>query len=50
MAKFKATKGKGKQVSNTRRAIPCLIVLIGGMALVSLFFYAMLTSSTAPTK
>jgi hypothetical protein len=43
MAKFKAAKRKPK-VSPTRGLIPCLLLILGGIALFSLFFYAMLKS------
>jgi len=50
MARFKATKGKAKPQPTARRAIPCLIVLIGGMLLLSFLFYAMLSSTTTNPK
>ena len=45
MAKFKrAGKSKSKPKA-TRGLVPCLILIVGGIALMSLFFYAMLKSS-----
>jgi hypothetical protein len=45
MAKFKlARKGKTKEAPS-RGAIPCLILLVSGIALLSLLFYAILRSA-----
>lgn len=43
MAKFKSAHRKPK-VSPTRGLVPCLLLIVGGIALFSLFFYAMLKS------
>ncbi len=43
MAKFKAANRKPK-VSPTRGLVPCLLLIVAGIALFSLFFYAMLRS------
>ena len=46
MAKFKLAKGKSKTTaSGARSGIPCVILLVSGMVLVSLLFYAILKSS-----
>jgi len=44
MAKFKTAKGKAKQRA-TKGLIPCLLIIIGGIALVSMLFYGMLSSA-----
>jgi len=44
MAKFKPARGKKKEAP-TRGAVPCLILLISGMALVLLLLYFVLKSS-----
>ena len=44
MVKLKPAKGKSKEKS-ARGAIPCLILLLSGMALITLLFYAILKSS-----
>lgn len=43
MAKFKTAKRKPK-VSPTRGVIPCLLLVVSGIVLMSLFFYGMLKS------
>ncbi len=43
MAKFKASKGKPK-ISQTRGLVPCLLLIVSGVVLISLFFYGMLKS------
>lgn len=43
MGKYKAAKGKRKKESS-RGAIPCLILLILGISLFSLLFYAVVRS------
>lgn len=45
MAKFKPAKA-GKKKPKRQGMIPCLILLISGMVLVSLLFWAMLKSGT----
>jgi len=51
MAKYKSLKKvKGKNapaapVKGNWRAIPCLILIVAGIALVSLLFYSMMKSS-----
>ena len=44
MGKYKAVR-PGKKASQMRGAIPCLLLIIFGMALVFLLFYAMLKSA-----
>jgi hypothetical protein len=44
MAKFKPVKAK-KKTPPARGAVPCIILLIGGMALLTLLFWAILRSS-----
>jgi hypothetical protein len=41
MVKYKAPKGKPRP-SSTRGLIPCLLLIVSGIALMSLFFYLML--------
>jgi hypothetical protein len=49
MAKFKpAAKAKGKDVPKkvqAQKLIPCLILVIGGIVLFSMFFYAFIKSA-----
>jgi hypothetical protein len=51
MAKYKpvgkngGTKSPQAKASSVRGAIPCLLVVLGAIALVSFLFYAMLQSS-----
>jgi len=48
MAKFKPAKGdKAKPAISPKAqgAIPCLIVIVGGILLISLLFYGMITSA-----
>lgn len=49
MAKFKPArpkgKGSGKPAASARGAIPCVLVLVFGMALLVLLFYAILKPS-----
>ncbi|HXF28150.1 MAG TPA: hypothetical protein VN610_12790 [Bryobacteraceae bacterium] len=53
MAKFKPVRAKGKSKSKTksnalttaRGAIPCLILVLAGIALITLMFYFSLKSS-----
>jgi hypothetical protein len=46
MAKFKAAKTGKSKTKSTRGLIPCLLVVIGVIALVNLLFYAMLKSGS----
>lgn len=46
MAKFKPARS-AKKPSKTRGMIPCLILLLSGMVLLSLLFWAMLRSGAA---
>ena len=45
MAKFKPARGKKAPRPKARGAIPCIIFLISGMALLILLFYAILKPS-----
>ena len=47
MAKFKPVSKTKRKTSKTRGLIPCLILIVGGIVLFSLFFYAMLRSSSS---
>jgi hypothetical protein len=42
MAKFKAIRDKKKSKPSARGAIPCLVVIIGGLILLYLMFVAVL--------
>ncbi len=44
MAKFKAPRAKAKR-SSARSAIPCLVLVVTGMLLVFLLFWAMIRSA-----
>jgi hypothetical protein len=44
MARFKPVRDR-KKPSSTRGLIPCLVLIISGIVLMSLFFYFMLRSS-----
>lgn len=45
MAKFKPAKGKKNQpAASAKGAIPCLVVILGGMLLLFLLFNAMVKS------
>ncbi len=44
MAKFRPARGKRKQ-PGMRGAIPCIVFLLSGMALLMLLFYSILRSS-----
>jgi hypothetical protein len=44
MPKLKTAKAK-PQKKDARAAVPCLILILSGMLLVSLLFYSMLKSS-----
>lgn len=45
MAKYKFARGKKKKKSNLG-AIPCFFLIISGVALVTLLFYAILKSGS----
>lgn len=45
MAKFRALKGKAKKAPMTG-AIPCLVLILSGMALVMLLWYAIVKSAS----
>ena len=47
MGKFKPAKsGKSKETANPKAqgAIPCLILIVGGILMIALLFYGMMTS------
>jgi hypothetical protein len=46
MAKFKAAGSRKKSVASNLRAIPCVILIVGALLLISLLFYEMLKSGT----
>ncbi|MFY9726490.1 MAG: hypothetical protein WB579_03455 [Bryobacteraceae bacterium] len=45
MAKFKAPKGKRASKAVPEGAVPCVIIIIGGILLLMLFLYFVLRSS-----
>ncbi len=45
MAKYKLAGKSAAKAKPTRGVIPCLLVILGGIVLMSLLFYAMLSSS-----
>jgi len=45
MAKFKAKKDKAAPAPSNRAAIPCLIIVLAGILLLGLLFYASIQSS-----
>lgn len=45
MAKFKAAGSRKKSSASNVRAIPCLIVIVGILLVVSLLFYEILKSN-----
>ncbi|MEZ5353699.1 MAG: hypothetical protein R2762_13755 [Bryobacteraceae bacterium] len=45
MAKYKPAGKSAAKKSSTRGVIPCLLVIVGGIVLMSLLFYAMLQSA-----
>jgi hypothetical protein len=45
MAKFRPAKGKAKGARAPQGAIPCVILVISGMALVMLFMYFVMRGS-----
>ncbi len=46
MAKIKAARGRKKKDKSALQAIPCVILIISGIALLAMLFYALLQSST----
>jgi hypothetical protein len=42
MAKFKLIRNKKKNAPSAVRAIPCLVIILGGLALLYLLFVAVL--------
>ncbi len=47
MAKFKPAGGKKAPAKSARSAIPCLVIVILGIAIMCLLFYFSLQSSTS---
>ena len=47
MAKFKPAGGKKAPAKSARRAIPCLVLVILGIAIMCLLFYLSLQQSTS---
>ncbi len=45
MGKFKLARGKTKATTSSKGALPCLILIIGGMALIGILFYYVMKSS-----
>jgi hypothetical protein len=45
MARFKPAGGRKAPVKSAKSAIPCLFLIVAGIALISLLFYAVLKSS-----
>jgi len=45
MAKFKPVRRKDKNLPQKPGAVPCAILILTGIALLSLLFYAVLSSS-----
>jgi hypothetical protein len=46
MAKFKPAGSRKKAATSNARAIPCLIVIVGVLLVLSLLFYEMLKSGS----
>jgi len=46
MAKFKAAGTRKKSMASNLRAIPCMILIVGALLLVSLLFYELLKSGS----
>ena len=46
MAKYKPATGK-KKPAQTRGLVPCLILIVSGVIIMSLFFYFMLKSAAS---
>ncbi len=47
MAKFKPKRAKAAPVGSNRAAIPCLLLVLAGIVLISLLFYFSLQSSAS---
>ena len=47
MAKIKAVRAGKKKKKSALQAIPCFILIISGIALLAILFYAVLQSSTS---
>jgi hypothetical protein len=45
MGKFKLAHGKAKTASDAKRAVPCLILVVAGIALIGILFYYVMKSS-----
>jgi hypothetical protein len=45
MAKFKPINKSKQKTSQTRGLIPCLVLILSGIALMSVFFYYMMKSA-----
>jgi hypothetical protein len=45
MGKFKPARPKGRKAPGKPGAVPCAILVVSGMALVSLLFYLVMSSS-----
>jgi hypothetical protein len=45
MGKFKLVRGKTKSASSNKGALPCLILILSGMALIGVLFYYVMKSS-----
>jgi len=45
MAKIRPAKGKKATAKSARNAVPCLVVIVLGIVLFTLLFYAVLKSS-----
>lgn len=46
MAKFKPANRKNKSAAAPKGGLPCVILVIGGMVLVMIFLYFVMTGST----
>ncbi|MBI4874556.1 MAG: hypothetical protein HY822_07985 [Acidobacteria bacterium] len=44
MGKFKPAKPKGKKLPGKPGAVPCVVVVLSGMVLLSLLFYLVMSS------
>jgi hypothetical protein len=45
MGKFKPARPKGKKAPGKPGAVPCVVLVISGMAMLSLLFYLVMSSS-----
>jgi len=45
MGKFKPAKPKGKKAPGKPGAVPCVIIILSAMVLISLLFYLVITPS-----